>query len=259
MPATKVKCPIPGCPNMINPSNHTCWDHVDWNACWAKRVFTQERKCRRCGQPFIINSSRHRYCNSCRTSICKVCGNQFLVPQGNDIVTCPDCRGQARKAPMLTCQWCGESFKQRGGHSTKYCGKECRYAASRKLSDTPNHNTWEYKSWRRQVFKRDQYICQHCGSTTSLQTHHIKSMANHPHLAYAPSNGITLCTTCHTAVHGGKPTNKNGVDRLECAICGNPITGRGKSPYCRSCAMRRSPKAMAYQKSRTRNSEGQFN
>ncbi len=195
------------------------------------------RNCKRCGQQFTPTSSRNLYCRECRTLICIRCGQPFTTRIGNGHRTCSTCRGTTRRAPILTCGYCGRTFRQRGGHPTKCCGNECRYASLRKPSDSPNHRTWQYKHWRRQVFKRDNYTCQHCGATTNLQSHHIKPMCEYPILAYMPSNGLTLCTDCHAIAHGSKPMNHKGTDRLACSICGDAITGSGKSSYCRSCSM----------------------
>lgn len=55
-----------------------------------------------------------------------------------------------------------------------------------------------YKMWRDSVFQRDNYTCQECGERGGeLNAHHVKSWAEHPHLRYEISNGITLCIICH--------------------------------------------------------------
>lgn len=62
----------------------------------------------------------------------------------------------------------------------------------------------EYKKWRIDVFKRDNYICQRCGNAKEyLHAHHIKlfkeEMDN-----YDVSNGLTVCYKCHEEIHGFK-------------------------------------------------------
>lgn len=261
-PWKRVRCPFPDCEKIIRAMNEYCWEHKEWifvsRPPHLPQDFKEVRSCILCNKQFKITSSQSKYCPECRAFHCPVCGDQFIQSPSDKTITCPNCRGETRKAPVLTCQYCNQLFKQRSGRFTKYCGKKCRYAATRKKIGSPNHRTWEYKHWRRQVLKRDLYTCQHCGATQFLQPHHIKPMSEYPSLAYAVSNGITLCSNCHTITHDGKPTNRNGTDRLECAICGNPITGTGKSPHCRSCAMRLSPKVKAAQAKRKRNSNGQF-
>jgi hypothetical protein len=65
----------------------------------------------------------------------------------------------------------------------------------------------EYKNWRRYVFERDDFTCQHCGKRGSkIQADHIKSWRDYPELRYDVNNGRTLCKSCHvkTDTYGGK-------------------------------------------------------
>ena len=51
---------------------------------------------------------------------------------------------------------------------------------------------------RTQVFERDEYSCQSCGSKHNLQCHHI----DYTYLGSEPLHHlVTLCRTCHTALH----------------------------------------------------------
>ena len=74
----------------------------------------------------------------------------------------------------------------------------------------PKHNCSKYTLWRKSVFERDKYVCQHCGArngfgkTVYFQAHHIKHFAKFPELRYELSNGITLCLPCHKVVHKSK-------------------------------------------------------
>lgn len=66
--------------------------------------------------------------------------------------------------------------------------------------------TEEYYFWRKSVYLRDNYTCQHCGSKKELQAHHIipwKNTKNRKWLRYDIDNGITLCRSCHLKAHGG--------------------------------------------------------
>lgn len=75
--------------------------------------------------------------------------------------------------------------------------------------------TFEYKEWRKSVFKRDSYTCQKCNKKKSgkLQAHHIKSFDNNKDLIIDICNGITLCINCHKEFHTkfgyGNNTNKH--------------------------------------------------
>lgn len=56
--------------------------------------------------------------------------------------------------------------------------------------------------WRRAVFERDNFTCQHCGQRGGLiNAHHKKSWARHPELRFDASNGETLCDVCHREEH----------------------------------------------------------
>ena len=58
--------------------------------------------------------------------------------------------------------------------------------------------SFEAKEWRRQVFKRDDYTCQHCGIRGGkLDADHIKPWALYPDLRFELSNGRALCRPCH--------------------------------------------------------------
>lgn len=64
----------------------------------------------------------------------------------------------------------------------------------------------QYKQWRYDVFTRDGFACTACGDSKggNLCAHHIKSFADHTDLRFDVSNGITLCDTCHKAIHQAK-------------------------------------------------------
>lgn len=56
----------------------------------------------------------------------------------------------------------------------------------------------EFKNWRGQVFKRDNWTCQLCGKMgVELHPNHIKKFADYPELRFELANGITLCSNCH--------------------------------------------------------------
>ena len=65
----------------------------------------------------------------------------------------------------------------------------------------------KYKVWRDEVFKRDNYTCQHCkqkcgnGVNVILHAHHIKSFTQFKDLRFEVVNGITLCKQCHYILH----------------------------------------------------------
>ena len=62
--------------------------------------------------------------------------------------------------------------------------------------------TKEYKEWRKAVFERDNYTCQHCGKRGGkLRAHHIERYRSCIEKRTVLSNGITLCDECHKKIH----------------------------------------------------------
>lgn len=65
---------------------------------------------------------------------------------------------------------------------------------------------WKHK--RKQILERDNHECQWCkakGEYSKANTvHHIKSLDEHPGLALADDNLISLCEACHNRAHPEK-------------------------------------------------------
>jgi len=58
----------------------------------------------------------------------------------------------------------------------------------------------EYEELRFQVLRRDGWRCQACGRRENLEVHHKKLRS---HLGSDPEeNLITVCNSCHSAMHG---------------------------------------------------------
>ena len=58
-------------------------------------------------------------------------------------------------------------------------------------------------SWRKDILKRDNYICQDCNNSNyKLKAHHIKKVEKYPEIASDINNGITLCENCHYKSYG---------------------------------------------------------
>jgi len=58
-----------------------------------------------------------------------------------------------------------------------------------------------YRNFRRQIFERDNYVCQECGTNKKLCAHHIKPRKEFPELFLEKNNVITLCSACHAKKH----------------------------------------------------------
>lgn len=120
----------------------------------------------------------------------------------------------------VICEWCEKEYKTYKSTSdkTRFCSNQCRGNWQSEMMKGSNHPNWsggiaekrslssvsrEYKKWRNDVFKRDNFTCQSCGDNKggNLNAHHIKSYKNNPELRTTLSNGITLCETCHIETH----------------------------------------------------------
>ena len=56
------------------------------------------------------------------------------------------------------------------------------------------------KEVRKEVYKRDGYLCALCGSGQYLQIHHVVPRSQGG--SDFPENLITLCSKCHGQAHG---------------------------------------------------------
>lgn len=65
---------------------------------------------------------------------------------------------------------------------------------------------WQRKSlltrdFRKVVKERDGNACIICDSQENLVVHHLNGFKDNPELRFEPSNGVTLCFTCHNHFH----------------------------------------------------------
>lgn len=123
-----------------------------------------------------------------------------------------------RRVPYKPCAYCGTEFRDEKSnelHCSLRCSIDSGYRG-RRISKakgdktgwvTPIHtmirNSAKYKTWRKSVFERDDYVCVECGDKSSkghqviLNADHIKQFAYYPELRFELSNGRTLCLDCH--------------------------------------------------------------
>jgi hypothetical protein len=80
---------------------------------------------------------------------------------------------------------------------------ECNESDSDASADQSYPENWD--SLRRQVYNRDDYQCQNCGSkggprgNTELHAHHVVPRSSGGNDAM--SNLVTLCSNCHERIH----------------------------------------------------------
>lgn len=152
---------------------------------------TIEIKCEVCGKKITKNKNdKNRFCS-------RKCYDSFH-----------NIKNKERECPT-----CHKIFTAKSSED-KYCSWEC-YNKDRHMPKKEEHWNWkdgvslindnrdsfEYKTWRKAVYKKDNYKCVKCGSKKKLNAHHIKSWKDYPALRYEVENGITLCEECHIQYH----------------------------------------------------------
>jgi len=113
-----------------------------------------------------------------------------------------------------TCLFCEQQFKVfLYRKDAKYCSKKC--LAKHKTNE--NSKNWkggitsetkkiraseDYNNWRKLVYARDNWTCQHCFIKQKYPVaHHIKTFKDYPELRFEVDNGMTLCRSCHKKEH----------------------------------------------------------
>lgn len=171
---------------------------------------------------------------------CLICGSEFeyRVNWSRQKVVCSKICGaefnKRRLAKITTEQ------RERGIKTRSESNRWKEYVISRTGSNHPRFNggkrvrreDYQLKKWRKDVYMRDNYTCQHCNKKAGkLEAHHIKTWAEFPGLRYNLENGITLCYDCHNKVHGKIKREKT----YKCVDCG-VAKKSGRRERCFSCA-----------------------
>jgi 5-methylcytosine-specific restriction endonuclease McrA len=125
-------------------------------------------------------------------------------------------------------------FKFRAGQRCNDC-RYRRISASLRGSNSPHYKHDkteeerlldrkypEYRKWRKDVFTRDNYTCQHCFERGGkLNAHHIESYSKNPELRTDIDNGITLCEIHHKEYHKNYYKNDSDKESLESFMRGD--------------------------------------
>ncbi len=182
--------------------------------------------CKECSRTFSHSNNysadgQPLYCSA----ICRSHGKSKNM-KGKNVGKRPDILGannpnyggiySVRKRPFTNgvCMVCSLEFTyvfDTSRKPRKFCSVSCKivgcsrmmFEYSKKTSRVWPDRTYEmsrapYKLWRKAVFDRDGYTCQHCGEKGGrLNADHIMKWSDYPELRYDVSNGRTLCQDCH--------------------------------------------------------------
>ena len=198
-----------------------------------KNDYSLKLKCS-CGDIFEVSyltwkARSNKVCNKCYRKILSKLNAKYDI----DYV-----RERLRKADwtLVSTEYKSASTKMHAlcenGHKTEFRfehflrGDRCRKCFTEN-NKGENHHNWkggitsesekvrkspEYKKWREQVYKKDGYTCQKCGSKRSdLCAHHIRNFSHYEDLRFDIGNGITLCEKCHSPNFTGSFHNKYGT------------------------------------------------
>lgn len=69
------------------------------------------------------------------------------------------------------------------------------------LAVLDDYDRTKMNNWCKSVKRRDNYICQKCGTNENIHAHHIKPKSKFPELKYIVENGMSLCQKCHFDLH----------------------------------------------------------
>ncbi len=164
-------------------------------------------RCKECGKQFIAYRAKGKTARFCSRECYGAWKSKTMVGANH-----PRWTGGKRTKP---CQQCGKLFTHKiitTFKKQKFCSKVCadkggfRYSGENHPNYSPTarrrNRGGQHHKWVNAVLSRDKATCQHCGvKNVDLHAHHIKSYKNHPELRFDVANGLTLCFSCHWAVH----------------------------------------------------------
>lgn len=124
--------------------------------------------------------------------ICDNCGKERVVAKHDYTDLCRPCVHIGIKRPDLA----ERNRKNKGGKSPAW--NPNKTDEEREIG----RSYPEYTEWRKNIYERDDYVCQICGNKGGvLNAHHIEGYAKNPEFRIILENGITLCKDCHNNFH----------------------------------------------------------
>ena len=215
--------------------------------------------CKGCNKELPLNSfnknkklkdGHEGKCKECRkesrkihTIICCVCGKEFKARSKKIKCCSQECKhiekGRVhteKKTDVLNCKMCGKEFRrpqcrQNEGDNV-FCSRECtdKYHTGENASNYNPNLTDEdrqgrrgmlYMAWINEVYKKDNYTCQYCGTKNgkgdkvNLNAHHKDGYHWCIERRIDISNGVTLCEDCHKLFHHIYGTRNNTEEQWE--------------------------------------------
>lgn len=152
------------------------------------------RKCDTCGDVREINYKDYGIglCVSCSS---KRSGKKSPFYKGGVKAFCEDCGKHLKNYKAKVCLKC---------HGKRHTGKN-NPRWNVELTDNERkiqRNYDQYRKWRREIYRRDDYICRKCRKRgRRLNAHHIESYSKNPEKRLKMDNGVTLCERCHKDFH----------------------------------------------------------
>lgn len=153
-----------------------------------------------------------------KTSVCEFCGEELKYKNARKYCSVA-CSSKKRKGSgfQKKCVICSEFFPSSQSLIKTTCSKKCsqirrsesqvgdkshRWAGGKTSETLKLRNSFEYKNWRTEIFKRDKYTCAMCSRVGGkITAHHIKLFSKFKDLRFDVGNGITLCWPCHSSIN----------------------------------------------------------
>jgi len=154
------------------------------------------------------------------TKICATCGKEFTVYKYRTITSkfCSyKCASGAKKNQVKRiCRNCGKEFLINPSQfnyykgAGKYCTRKCGYEGRvKECKDKPINDKYQRGKrkhdilWSLEIRKIGNYTCKRCGKYNEhCHAHHLEPRSRAPNRKHDLTNGICLCNSCHSWVHG---------------------------------------------------------
>lgn len=115
----------------------------------------------------------------------------------------------------FVCEICGKTFTSKNHKRKKTCSESCfeimlhtkgedhwNYKGEQATTQQRRRNWAEYREWRKEILKKDNYTCHKCNKRGGkLTVHHIFNWSKYPEKRFDIDNGVTLCWSCHWSFH----------------------------------------------------------